>query len=179
MTTKKTSKSFPRTFLVDHMLGKLAKYLRILGFDTLYFNKPDFNSFLKKASKEKRIILTRNTKIVALDSSYNFLLITRDQPIEQLGEVIEYFDIKIELERCLTRCLCCNQELKEVTTEEVEEKVPPYIFSIHQEFFFCPQCKRAYWPGTHQKNMEKTILKIVAEQNRFPKRGNDGSTYKS
>jgi len=162
MTTKTNNPS--PAFLVDHMLGRLAKYLRMLGFDTLYFSKADFNSFLKKARQEKRIALTRNTKIIGLNNSYNFLYITSDQLAEQLEEVIKYFDIEIEPEKWLTRCLSCNQELKETTPEEVKERVPPYIFSIHQEFFCCPQCKKVYWPGSHQKNMEETILKILKSQ---------------
>jgi len=148
-------------FLVDSMLGKLAKYLLILGFDTVYFTQTNASSLFEKAYQEKRIILSRNTKLKHIDGFPNFVFINDDQPDKQLSEVIKHFKIHISRDQLFTRCLACNQKLIIGNHEDVKGKVPPYILGIHKEFSVCPHCKKVYWEGTHLKKMKEIIWKVL------------------
>jgi uncharacterized protein len=148
-------------FLVDYMLGKLARYLRMLGVDTVYFTKSDLAGLIEKASHEKRIILSRNTKLKRIDGLLNFVFINDDLPDKQLREVLRYFNIHISADLLFTRCLTCNQKLVVANHEEARRKVPPYIFETNIKFFLCSQCKKIYWEGTHLKKMKEIILKVL------------------
>jgi uncharacterized protein len=151
-------------FLVDHMLGKLAKYLRMLGVDTVYFTQTDVSTLIEKAYQEKRIILSRNTKLKHIDGFPDFVFINDDQPDKQLSEVLKYFKINISHDQLFTRCLTCNQKLIVGNHEDVKGKVPPYILGIHKEFSLCPQCKKVYWEGTHLKKMKEIIWKVLEKK---------------
>ena len=151
-------------FLVDHMLKKLAKYLRMLGVDTVYFTQTDVSTLIEKAYQEKRIILSRNTKLKHIDGFPDFVFINDDQPDKQLTEVLKYFKIHISHDQLFTRCLTCNQKLIVGNHEDVKGKVPPYILGIHKEFSLCPQCKKVYWEGTHLKKMKEIIWKVLGKK---------------
>jgi uncharacterized protein len=151
-------------FLVDHMLGKLAKYLRMLGIDTVYFTQTDVSSLIEKAYQEKRIILSRNTKLKHIHGLSNFVFINDDQPNKQLTEVLKYFTIHISHDQLFTRCLTCNQKLIVGNHADVKGKVPPYILGTHKAFSLCPQCKKVYWEGTHLKKMKEIIGKVLGKK---------------
>jgi uncharacterized protein len=151
-------------FLVDHMLGKLAKYLRMLGVDTVYFTQTDVSTLIEKAYQEKRIILSRNTKLRHIGGFLDFVFINDDQPDKQLSEVLKHFKIHISHDQLFTRCLTCNQKLIVGNHEDVKGKVPPYILGIHKEFSLCPLCKKVYWEGTHLKKMKEIILKVLEKK---------------
>lgn len=140
-------------FIADRMLGKLARRLRILGFDTPYSNRTDFGELLRIATEEKRIILTRNTLINNKKGEYRFLFINDDDPKKQLEEVITSLDLSVNHARAFTRCTVCNYELKRIKKEDVGGRVPDYIFEAHRDFSFCGKCDRIFWKGTHHKNM--------------------------
>ena len=125
-------------FLVDHMLGKLAKYLLILGFDTVYFTQTDVSKLIEKAYQEKRIILSRNTKLKHIGGFSDFVFINDYQPDKQLSEVLKHFKIHISHDQLFTRCLTCNQELIVGNHEDVKGKVPPYILGIYKRIFLLP-----------------------------------------
>lgn len=148
-------------FIIDKMLGGLAKYMLILGFDTLYFSQNDVNRLIETARKECRVILTRNSKLQNSIGLPGFLLITDDQPAKQLRQVVNHFGITIEQDKLFTRCLHCNQKLLKTNAETIKGCVPPYIASYHQKFFLCPQCKKVYWGGSHYKMMQEMIWKIL------------------
>ncbi|MDY6855305.1 MAG: Mut7-C RNAse domain-containing protein [Thermodesulfobacteriota bacterium] len=139
--------------IVDRMLGKLAKLLRIIGFDTLYSNNIDFEELLCVADKEERIILTRNTLIKKQERAYKFFFIHDNDPIRQLEEVINGLDLKIEYMGVLTRCIGCNKTLVKISKEEADGRVPDYIFKTHIDFSFCKNCNKVYWKGTHYEKM--------------------------
>jgi uncharacterized protein with PIN domain len=151
-------------FLVDHMLGKLAKYLRMLGVDTVYFTQTDVSTLIEKAYQEKRIILSRNTKLRHIGGFLDFVFINDDQPDKQLSEVLKHFKIHISHDQLFTRCLTCNQKLIAGNHEDVKGKVPPYILGIHKEFSLCPLCKKVYWEGTHLKKMKEIIWKVLGKK---------------
>ena len=143
--------------IVDRMLGKLAKLLRIIGFDTLYSNNIHFKELLSVADKEERIILTRNTLIKKQERADRFFFVHDNDPIRQLEEVINGLDLKIEHVRAFTRCLGCNHALVKIRKEEAEGRIPDYIFKTHVDFSFCRYCNKIYWRGTHYEKMLKRL----------------------
>lgn len=144
-------------FLVDRMLGKLAKDLRLLGYDTLYYEGKGLLELIDLSRKERRVILTRNSRLIPKRPDDQIVQITEDKPALQLRQLISRNTIQFEEGRFFSRCLLCNAVLEGVFRQEVEGKVPDFIFHQHKEFFRCPQCQKIYWPGTHQKNMKKKL----------------------
>jgi uncharacterized protein with PIN domain len=147
-------------FLVDRMLGKLARYLLMLGIDTLYFTQPDRSELIALAKKQGRVILTRDTRLRDARDLPDLLFIVDDLAEAQLRQVVNHFGITMDKEQLFTRCLRCNKKLIKKTPEEVKHFVPPYILTVHQEFSSCPQCEKVYWKGTHQKRMEEMIEEL-------------------
>lgn len=141
-------------FIADRMLGKLGKWLRILGYDTVYFNGDDIEKLKKLAIDEERIILTRNKKIHFNELKGKIVWIEENNPYLQLKELILKGLISSPEKKLFSRCLLCNKELESISKSEIKGMVPDYIYISHKEFFICPQCKRIYWPGTHLKNMK-------------------------
>jgi len=150
----------PLKFLADRMLGKLARYLRMLGIDTDYFTQLDYRHLIELGKKQGRVILTRDTKVRNVRDLPEYLFIRDDLVENQFRQVVDHFALTMDQGKLFTRCLRCNLTLVRKTPEEVKPFVPPYILSIHQEFSFCPQCERVYWKGTHQKRMEETIREL-------------------
>ncbi len=146
-------------FLVDHMLGKLAKYLRFMGYDTYYptGNLSD-NALIKIAKEEGRIIITRDKELAKRSNGF---LVKSDNYKEQLREVIRHFNLNTE--NILSRCSVCNEPLVPVRKEEVKDKVPAYVYEHNEEFYMCPKCHRIYWYGTHTERIEREIKKIMEE----------------
>jgi uncharacterized protein with PIN domain len=144
-------------FIVDRMLGKLAKQLRMLGYDTLYYRGEDIYPLIRLARQEGRVILTRNAKLIPRRPEDVILRITQDDPWLQLKELIQKETIEMDEGKTFSRCLLCNRVLHPISRSEAEGKVPDFIFHQHTEFFRCPQCQRIYWPGSHLENMKKRI----------------------
>jgi hypothetical protein len=146
------------------MLGKLAKYLLMLGIDTLYFTQNDRSQLIDLAIKQGRVLLSRNTRLMRAHHLPDYLFIKDDLPDRQLQQVVKHFGMQLDEPQLFTRCLRCNQRLIKKTPQEAKHTVPPYILTIHRELSFCPQCKRVYWRGTHQKRMEEMIRKLFRNQ---------------
>jgi len=144
-------------FLVDCMLGKLVKKLRMVGCDTVYYRGKDLHELIQLARQQERVILTRNTRLTSKMTETFVIRITEDNPALQLEQLLHQGIIALNEERLFSRCLLCNSRLDEVTREEAEGKVPDYIYQHHKEFYRCPQCHRLYWPGTHQERMKKRL----------------------
>ncbi|MBU4310951.1 Mut7-C RNAse domain-containing protein [bacterium] len=144
-------------FVCDRMLGTLARFLRILGYDTLYPEESRDAELLFLAYTQGRVLLTRDTKM-GTRISPNIFVIKSAVPEEQLKKVVKEFKLKTG-ENLFTRCLECNTPLVEVEKKEVKGRVPPYVFKHHDEFAKCPKCKKYYWSGTHIERMEERIKK--------------------
>lgn len=142
------------TFIADCHLGKLAKYLRVIGFDTIYFNTIDDNDLIELARKEERIILTRDRALHEREKAPTFYLESIDN-LEQLQELQEQFSIKNY--KLTGRCIICNTELESVDKSEIEDKIPQKVKLYFSEFEICPTCSRIYWHGDHYKRMMNTI----------------------
>ena len=146
-------------FLVDHMLGKLAKYLRFMGYDVFYpTSTMDDSLLIKIARKEKRIILTRDKELAKLGDG---VFIPSDRYEEQLKYVISKF--KLNMDNILTRCSICNEILVKVDKNEVKGKVPDYVYENNDEFYQCPKCHRIYWFGTHTRRIKEKIERIMED----------------
>jgi uncharacterized protein with PIN domain len=147
-------------FIVDRMLGKLAKGLRMLGYDTIYYRGEDFHQLIRSARQEDRVILTRNTKLISKSAEDRIIHIQEDNPSLQLSGLVQKGHISLDERNLFSRCLLCNVLLDAIPREEAEEKVPDFIFSHQNEFFRCPQCRRIYWPGSHQENMQRKVEEL-------------------
>jgi uncharacterized protein with PIN domain len=144
-------------FIADRMLGRLAKELRMLGYDTVYYRDESTYALIKLAREESRVILTRSTQLTPKRPEDRIVKVMEDKPPLQLKELIQKKVISLNKETLFSRCLVCNIPLKEISREEAEGKVPDFIFYQQKEFVRCPQCQRIYWPGSHQENMQKRV----------------------
>jgi len=147
-------------FLVDRMLGKLVKGLRMLGYDTIYYRGEDVNQLIQLARQEGRVIITRNTKLFPKRPEDRILRTVEDKPFLQLKELVQKGYISLDEKSLFSKCLLCNASLHEIPWEEAEGKVPDFIFHQQKEFFRCPQCLRIYWQGSHLGNMQKKIEEL-------------------
>lgn len=137
-------------FLVDAMVGKLAKWLRIMGYDTIYFHSTRDKDLLKIAGDEERILVTRNSRY--LESGNKIVFIKSDKIDEQLRQIASELNLDWE-DEIFTRCTLCNRKLQKVEKEVVKERVPPYVLTTQENFSLCEACGRVYWAGTHFERM--------------------------
>lgn len=155
------------------MLGRPARWLRLLGYDTLYFPHIEDSRLLRIAREENRVLLTRDTRLVKVRGLKNYLLIKGNDPFEQLREVIEAFDLNplkengesIEGGRTpplhiYRRCSLCNTPLVDIPKEKVKPFVPEYVYVTTSDFRHCTTCNKFYWKGTHQELLIKKLEEI-------------------
>jgi uncharacterized protein with PIN domain len=153
-------------FIVDSNVGRLARWLRIAGFDTIFINDLDDNRLVRLALSEGRVLLTKDTQIlkrrVVATGRLKVILIESEEVKEQLRQVIKALNLADEI-RPFTLCLECNQPLVPREKEEVEGLVPSYVFKTQTQYMQCPSCHRVYWRGTHWQRMSRELEKIVSE----------------
>ena len=147
-------------FAADCMLGTLAKWLRILGYDTLYLNKVEDADLVETARSEDRILLTRDRRLTERRRAAPFLLIAAEQPMEQLREMAAALRLAFDERRILTRCLRCNTPTDEADPASVRDRVPPYVFQTQSRFRLCRACDRVYWGATHRENMLERLRQV-------------------
>lgn len=153
-------------FLADEMLGSLARWLRIMGYDTEYARDMTDGDILQRAETEGRTVLTRDREL-ALRAGDRGMLVRSDDGDEQLTEVTRCFGLIFD--EAHTRCALCNRELVPITADEASERVPPRVLERHNEFLSCPSCGRVYWKGTHWAGIRRHIDEAVRKT-----RGNSG-----
>ena len=141
------------------MLGKLVKWLRVIGQDVIYGPHLTGYGLIRAARRENRLILTRDRGLKKKNPP-KFIFIESDRYGEQLRQVIETCNLS-PWDKLFTRCLDCNSLLRPRSKESVQDIVPPYVFSTQEEFSECPQCRRVYWPATHHERMVEELKKIV------------------
>lgn len=142
-------------FIVDCMLGTLAKRLRSYGFDTLYFQRIEDSELVEIACNDGRIILTRDRRLLKRKKAKQSVLIETDDLEQQVCTVLSELEIDgLRNEGFLSRCLGCNHELEPKIKKDVIGKVPPFVFLTHSRFAYCRTCDKYYWRGTHYQNMQ-------------------------
>lgn len=150
-------------FIADTMLGKLARWLRILGCDVEYFERIDDGDLADRVEATGRILLTRDTLIVRRRKVRDACLLVRgDSWKEQLRQVAAHFGIAPR-GNLFTRCVLCNEPLREADKASVEGRVPPYVYATQERFASCPACGRIYWKATHHAGMEARLREILGE----------------
>ena len=154
-------------FIVDNNVGKLAKWLRIMGYDALLFSGEDDSRMVKVALAQNRVILTKDTQIMSrrlVTSGRLKAILIEDDDIEaQLHQVVEALNLDYHF-RPFSICLECNQCLIEKDKDAVRELVPPYVFKTQGLYMECPSCHRLYWRGTHWQAMSRELEKLAGEQ---------------
>jgi uncharacterized protein with PIN domain len=149
-------------FILDVHLGKLARLLRMLGFDTLYQKDYSDNEIRTLAGKEQRIILTRDQDLLKVKNVTHGYWLRSTQPPQQIVEIVKRFDLKSQV-RPFTRCLDCNGLIKKVNPEEPGLEVPVHAKTYYQEFYMCGLCKKIYWQGSHYQKMNDIIARIISD----------------
>ena len=148
-------------FVVDGMLGKLAKWLRILGFDVLFLPAPD-SEILAAARREGRALLTRDHELIRRARGLAALLIESEDWEDQVRQVLSRFDLSSEAAP-FSRCLECNALLKPVAKADAAPLAPFHVASTSPEFSLCPVCGRMFWPGTHHADMRAKVEVLLAK----------------
>jgi uncharacterized protein with PIN domain len=153
-------------FIVDSNVGRLARWLRIAGFDTVFVNDLDDNRLVRLALSEGRVLLTKDTQIlkrrVAATGRLKVILIESEEVKQQLRQVLKTLNLVSQI-RPFTLCLECNQPLMTKAKEEVKDLVPPYVFQTQTQYMQCPACQRVYWRGTHWQRMSRELQRIASE----------------
>ena len=142
-------------FAADKMLGRLARWLRVIGQDVIYGPHLSGYGLVRAARQEGRLILTRDRSI-GKKSPPSYLFIESNRFREQLKQVVEACRLD-PLKNAFTRCVECNALFEPIAKAEVEGKVPPYVFATQERFSFCRKCRRVYWPATHQQRMLQEV----------------------
>jgi uncharacterized protein with PIN domain len=154
-------------FIVDAMLGNLAKKLRILGYDSKYFSSIEDDKLIIIAKNEKRIILTKDEQLTknAEKQNVDAILIRGNDELEQIAQI----NTKIKFERFVmdtnnSRCIACNGNLQPIERHRIIGKVPEGVLEREENFWMCDSCKKIYWEGTHFKKLQEFVNKL---NNRF------------
>jgi uncharacterized protein len=148
-------------FITDAALSQLAKWLRLLGYDTNVYPAEAGRPMLRVAVDEKRIVLTRRKDMLDRQFSGILYLVAGKNIGAQIKDVLDRFSLSINQDKMFTLCLKCNEKLIGVDKEEVRDLVPPYIFENCDVYTRCPNCLRIYWAGTHQRNALQSLEKHI------------------
>jgi uncharacterized protein with PIN domain len=143
-------------FILTKELGRLAKWLRILGFDARYYKESNAGTLIIEALREDRVVLTRNHRLPK-STGIKIVVLEAEKIKEQVREALKALKIKLDSEKMFTRCILCNEELAGIAKEKTKGKVPEYVYKTQEDFITCPKCHRIYWQGTHWGNVQKIL----------------------
>ena len=147
-------------FLADCNVGRLARWLRALGYDAVYHARIDDSALVREAAAEDRVLLTRDrdlTKRRVIQTGVVRAILIKDDDVRmQLHQV--FTALELDLAHSLTRCIECNSELESRVPAMVAERVPPYVRRTQSRYSECPECGRIYWAGTHWQRMREVLL---------------------
>jgi uncharacterized protein with PIN domain len=151
-----------RRFVVDINVGRLAKWLRVMGYDTVFPREGGDNELVRIALREGRVLVTRDTGIARRRAvRLRQMLVVRienDDLRSQLRQLIR--DLKLNLASGFSRCVRCNELLHPIAKHDVSDCLPPYVFQTHCQFMECPRCCRLYWRGTHWSGMMAELERV-------------------
>lgn len=150
-------------FMVDVNLGKLARHLRMLGFDAAYDNRLDDAAIVDRAVREYRIVLTRDRRLLFRKAVTHGLWIRAVDADLQVKEVLQRLDLYRHV-RPLQRCMACNGSIETVEKERVWSRLEPLTRRYYDRFFRCSQCQRIYWQGSHVAHMSAAIRELLEGQ---------------
>jgi uncharacterized protein with PIN domain len=145
-------------FIADAMLGTLAKWLRILGYDTQFDTSLDDHQLVRLARADGRVLLTRDREL-AQRPGIQVVFVVSEQLEAQVAQVLA--DLDLVPNRSFSRCPVCNELLVELDSETARTRVPLYVAENHRTFRACPACQRVYWRGTHWQHMAEQLDRIL------------------
>jgi uncharacterized protein with PIN domain len=145
-------------FIADCMLGKLAKWLRMLGYDTVYVPGMDDDELVRIAVREDRILLTRDRRLCDRRMvRRRCVFVDWGSTSAQVRQVIAALGLRVESKTLFTRCTICNGEIAPMDKSEVEGRVPPYVFQTQADYGYCANCDKIYWRGTHVQHVLEAL----------------------
>ena len=154
-------------FIVDANVGRLARWLRIMGHDARFAPDVEDGELVRLALAEGRAVITRDRHVMRrraiATGRVSALLITGDRLGEQLRQVIDAFGL--DAAAVLSRCVECNEPLRPVEREAARDRAPAYVFETQESFVECPRCARLYWRGTHSASMERELATAGGDHN--------------
>jgi uncharacterized protein with PIN domain len=147
-------------FIADAMLGRLAKWMRIMGCDVAYYRRIGDRELVNMALKDSRMILTKDTLLIQRKKAKgNFFLVEGNSYKDQLKQVAAQFSLN-SYKNLLTRCIECNIPLTDIAKEKVRNAVPEHVYNSQDTFLTCQGCGKIYWPATHKDGIVKTLEEI-------------------
>jgi len=146
-------------FIADVHLGRLTRYLRMMGFDVLYKNDFNDDKIVEISLNKKRAILTRDRGVLKRNEVTHGYWVRNIEVEEQVKEVLKRFDLRKEIKE-FSRCIECNEPLKSIKKETIIDQLPPRVANSQNDFYRCPVCKKIYWKGAHYLRMLKFIQSI-------------------
>ncbi len=145
-------------FKTDGTLGRLARWLRVIGYDAMHEKAVIDRQFLEKSRKEERIVLTRRRDLSQRNYRGTMIIIKSDSLRDQIRELKSKLpELTVMPERLFTICLQCNRPLSPAERSEVKDLVPPYVFETQEAFMMCQSCGKIFWAGTHRERAEKFL----------------------
>ncbi len=147
-------------FVLDTHLGRLAAYLRLLGFDSLYWNQSSDERLALISHEQKRILLTRDRGLLKRNTVIYGYWVREENPGDQLQEIVDRFALREDIHPFM-RCMRCNGILQSVDKETVMGRLPEGVRAAHDDFRMCPECRRVYWRGSHFERMQRLIQDVL------------------
>jgi uncharacterized protein with PIN domain len=148
-------------FVLDVHLGKLARHLRLLGFDAVYDKSAGDAEIAERSAAEGRIVLTRDRGLLKRSAVTHGLWVRNTDPRRQLAEVVDALDLRSRV-KPFARCMACNGLLEEVTEESVRSRLPEGVRGRYPAVARCAACGRLYWPGTHYRRLSRIVEEALA-----------------
>jgi uncharacterized protein with PIN domain len=149
-------------FVADMMLGKLTKWLRVMGFDVRYAPETSDAQLLRCAEADERILLTRDHRLIKRRGSVRRLYIESDYDHQQVRQVVQAFNLANNIQ-AFSRCIRCNALLDPIAKRGVVTRVPPYVYATQMTFKHCVSCDQLYWGGTHRDNMLRQLQVMLRD----------------
>ena len=150
-------------FVVDNHLGKLAAYLRMMGFDTSYRNDIQDDELARIASQDERILLTRDQRLLMRACIHYGYWVRNKIPQQQIREVMQRWNLA-PFARPFRRCIRCNGLLQMVEKEQIQDQLQPLTKKYFEEFRICPNCQQIYWKGSHFEKMQTFLMETLGDQ---------------
>lgn len=150
-------------FSADAMLGKLAHWLRLLGFDCTYESDIDDAELVQRAIEQERVILTRDRALPDEWRVSDVCVVHADNTFAQLGEVLRRFDLSDSV-RLFTRCSECNRRLTIASAADLQGRAPARILATQDPLQTCPGCGRVYWSGSHTRRIERVVEQLLESE---------------